>query len=66
MLWTTGAGDTFNGILASLVARGESLEKAIRFATVGASLSTEGYGPQAAMPGLDQIIERLESPQEKS
>lgn len=63
---TTGAGDTFNGILASLVARGESLEKAIRFATVGASLSTEGYGPQAAMPGLDQIIERLESPQEKS
>lgn len=36
---TTGAGDTFNGVFAVLVAEGASLEKACRYAVTAATLS---------------------------
>jgi ribokinase len=52
---TTGAGDTFNGILAARLGIGEPLESAIKFATIGATLSTMKSGAQTGMPSLDDI-----------
>lgn len=56
---TTGAGDTFNGAFAYALANGYSLEKALRFANVAASLSTEKAGAQGGMPTLDEVIAEL-------
>jgi pfkB family carbohydrate kinase len=47
---TTGAGDTFNGVLAAALANGLVLETAIRRATVAASLSVSVVGARAGMP----------------
>ncbi|MCW0216439.1 MAG: PfkB family carbohydrate kinase [Pseudonocardia sp.] len=47
---TTGAGDTFNGVLASALAAGSSLEDAVVVATVAASLSVAHVGARAGMP----------------
>ena len=52
---TTGAGDTFNGAFAYALANAYSVEKALQFANVAASLSTEGFGAQGGMPALDQV-----------
>ncbi len=49
---TTGAGDTFNGAFAFGLASGYSVEEALRFANVAASLSTEKYGAQGGMPSI--------------
>ena len=57
---TTGAGDTFNGAFAYALADGESLEAALRFANVAASLSTEGFGAQGGMPTLNQVKKELQ------
>lgn len=57
---TTGAGDTFNGALAYAIANDFSLERAISFANVAASLSTEGYGAQGGMPTLDAVLREME------
>lgn len=56
---TTGAGDTFNGAFAYALADGDSLEEALRFANVAASLSTEGFGAQGGMPTLNQVKKEL-------
>lgn len=48
----TGAGDTFNGAFAFGLASGYSVEEALRFANVAASLSTEKYGAQGGMPSI--------------
>ncbi len=52
---TTGAGDTFNGVLAAQLAAGESLAAAVRTATVAASLSVTAVGARAGMPTGDAI-----------
>lgn len=52
---TTGAGDTFNGAFAVGLANAYSLEEALRFANVAASLSTEGDGAQGGMPGYGDV-----------
>ena len=52
---TTGAGDTFNGAFCFALANDYPLEKALRFANVAASLSTEGFGAQGGMPSLDMV-----------
>lgn len=57
---TTGAGDTFNGAFAYALADGDSLEEALRFANVAASLSTEGFGAQGGMPTLNQVKKELQ------
>lgn len=57
---TTGAGDTFNGALAYALANEYSLEKALCFANVAASLSTEGFGAQGGMPDLETVLKNLE------
>lgn len=47
---TTGAGDTFNGILAVCIAEGMCLEEACRYAVCGAGLSVEKHGVVDAVP----------------
>jgi ribokinase len=52
---TTGAGDTFNGVLAAGLAAGSSLDDAVRRAIVAASLSVEAVGAREGMPHADAI-----------
>lgn len=52
---TTGAGDTFNGILASLLAKGYSLEDAVKNANYGAAISTTKIGAQTGMPTFEEL-----------
>jgi ribokinase len=47
---TTGAGDTFVGVLAVTLAEGSGLAEAMRWACRGASLSCLKAGAQAGMP----------------
>lgn len=47
---TTGAGDTFTGILAAELARDAPLSGAVTRATTGAALSTRAHGARAGMP----------------
>lgn len=54
---TTGAGDTFNGAFAFALANEYAMEKALRFANVAASLSTEKYGAQGGMPGYEAVMQ---------
>lgn len=55
---TTGAGDTFNGVLAGRLSRGSDLLSATRAAVVAASLSVAKAGARAGMP-RDQEIEAV-------
>lgn len=52
---TTGAGDTFTGILAARLSGGEAFAPALRAAAVGASLSCLKLGAQAAMPTAAEL-----------
>lgn len=56
---TTGAGDALNGILAAELARGATLEDALRWAMVGAALKTTRPGAQAGLPSRAAIAEHL-------
>lgn len=55
---TTGAGDTFNGALASRLALGEGLLAAAPYAVAAASLSTERRGAREGMPQLTAMAGR--------
>lgn len=55
---TTAAGDAFNAGLVHALGQSSSLEDAVRFANVVASMSTERLGAQAAMPALYEALER--------
>ncbi len=52
---TTGAGDTFNGILAVMIAEGNSLELACKYATAGAALSVTKPYVLNAIPTRQEI-----------
>lgn len=52
---TTGAGDTFNGVLAAWLAGGAALEAAIRAANVAAALSVSAAGAREGMPTREAI-----------
>ncbi|MFB4166980.1 ribokinase [Virgibacillus sp. JSM 102003] len=52
---TTGAGDTFNGVLATELARGSAVEKAIQLANAAAALSVTRIGAQGGMPLKDAV-----------
>jgi ribokinase len=52
---TTGAGDTFNGVLAARLAAGDELAKAVPVAVAGASLSVTKVGARGGMPTLAAI-----------
>jgi ribokinase len=58
---TTGAGDTFNGVLATWLAGGASLEASIVAANAAASLSVGAAGAREGMPGRTAIVERIGS-----
>lgn len=53
---TTGAGDTFNGVLAARLAAGDDLEQAVTFAVAAASLSVTRAGARGGMPTFDAIV----------
>ena len=52
---TVGAGDAFNGALAVAPALGASLEEAVMFGNLAASLKVTKRGAQAGLPGLDEV-----------
>ncbi|ANU14205.1 Ribokinase [Planococcus halocryophilus Or1] len=56
---TTGAGDTFNGALATALVEGKEFEWAVRFANAAASLSVEKFGAQGGMPKRSTVLERM-------
>ncbi|MFZ0676418.1 PfkB family carbohydrate kinase, partial [Candidatus Binatus sp.] len=58
---TTGAGDTFNGVLAARLAAGDSLGVAVRTAIVAASISVAHVGARAGMPTAALIAAGLRS-----
>lgn len=47
---TTGAGDTFNGVLAAALAQGASLSRAVRAANAAAGLSVTRRGAVGSIP----------------
>ncbi len=51
---TTGAGDVFHGALAVSLARQESVEEAVRFASAVAALKCTRPGGRAGIPDCDQ------------
>lgn len=52
---TTGAGDTFNGVLAARLAGGDDLASAVPVAVVAASLSVTQPGARGGMPTAVEI-----------
>lgn len=52
---TTGAGDTFVGLLAAETAASKSLKSALRTACIGASLACLSKGAQAGMPLREEL-----------
>lgn len=54
---TTGAGDTFNGALAVMLAEGRTMEQAIRFAAAAGALSVTVLGAQGGMPTREQLMD---------
>ena len=54
---TVGAGDCFNGVLASMLNQGENLIKSVKYASAAASISVTRKGAQASLPYLDEIKE---------
>jgi ribokinase len=59
---TTGAGDTFVGVLAAGLDRGLALEAALRRASTAAGLACLAHGAQTAMPdstAIDEAVARL-------
>lgn len=59
---TTGAGDTFVGVLAAALDRGLPLPEALRRASAAAALACLAHGAQSAMPdavAIDAAVARL-------
>lgn len=56
---TVGAGDCFNGVLASKLCQGESLLNAVKYATAAASIAVTRKGAQASMPYKEEIEDRF-------
>ncbi len=52
---TTGAGDTFNGFLAGMLAGGASLEQAVRWAVTAAGISVTRPGAAGSIPTMTEI-----------
>jgi ribokinase len=57
---TTGAGDTFNGVLATRLAGGDPLHVAVQHAAAAASLSVARVGARDGMPTADAIQAALQ------
>jgi ribokinase len=53
---SVGAGDSFNGGLATALARGDALPEAVRFAAACGALATTGHGGAASAPTLAAVL----------
>ncbi len=58
---TTGAGDAFNGGLATALAEGQDIVRAVEFANATGALSVTRVGTAPAMPYRDEIENLLQS-----
>ena len=58
---TTGAGDTFCGVFAILLAEGQSIEFAINKACEAAAKACCAIGAQTSMPFRDEFLKRVEA-----
>ena len=58
---TTGAGDTFIGYFAASLARGESIEKAMKISSCASGLACTKRGAQKSMPSLRETLNYLAS-----
>lgn len=58
---TTGAGDTFNGVLATRLAAGDDLASAARAANAAAALSVAAVGARGGMPSAAAIRSALDA-----
>ncbi|MFX0074685.1 MAG: ribokinase, partial [Candidatus Hermodarchaeota archaeon] len=56
---TVGAGDCFNGVLASKLCQGESILTSVKYATAAASIAITRQGAQTSMPYANEIEERF-------
>src|SRR5699024_1830865 len=52
---TTGAGDTFNGVLATELGRTNDIDQAVKFANAAAALSIQKIGAQGGMAYRDEV-----------
>ena len=59
-LETTGAGDAFNGGLATAIAEGLPMQTALQFATCTAAISVTRLGSSPSMPYRHEILALLE------
>ena len=57
---TTGAGDAFNGGLATAIAEGLPMETALQFATCTAALSVTRLGSSQSMPRREETLTLLQ------
>ncbi len=55
---TVGAGDCFNGVLASKLCQGETLLNSVKYAISAASIAVTRKGAQESMPSIKEIEER--------
>jgi ribokinase len=58
---TVGAGDCFNGVLASLITQGKSIQDAIKYATAAAAIAVTREGAQNSMPTLSEIEKKVKN-----
>ena len=58
---TTGAGDTFNGVLAVLTAEGMPLEKACKYAVCASGISVTRRGVLDAIPTREEIERKIDN-----
>ncbi|KNZ34480.1 MAG: hypothetical protein AD742_00055 [Methylibium sp. NZG] len=56
---TTGAGDTFVGVLAAALAQGLSADEALRRGQAAAAIAVTRRGAQSAMPSADEVAAAL-------
>src|SRR5699024_8144207 len=56
---TTGAGDTFNGVLATELGRTNDIEQAVKVANAAAALTIQKSGAQGGMPYREEVASFL-------
>jgi len=58
---SVGAGDCFNGVLASKLCNGETIVNAVKYATAAASIAVTRKGAQDSMPYAKEIEEQFKN-----